>query len=107
MQITSEKVKPINPKQVLELKKNILPSEVIESFNHLIAKNFLNGQSIVKKEEAIAMIMSKLPDLRRIEIYDNNYLDIEEIYMENGWDVYYDGPSYNENYEASYKFVPK
>ena len=40
-------------------------------------------------------------------IYDNNWLDIEDIFREAGWKVTYDKPAYNESYDAYFKFEGK
>jgi hypothetical protein len=40
----------------------------------------------------------------RQEVFDNQWLDIEDIYREAGWKVSYDKPAYNETYKAYFTF---
>ena len=42
--------------------------------------------------------------LKRKEIYDKNWLDVEDVYESAGWKVEYDKPGYNENYEPTFTF---
>lgn len=45
-------------------------------------------------------------DVPRNVVFANKWLDIEDIYREQGWRVDYDKPAYNENYQASFTFAP-
>ena len=111
--------KPISPDGVIELKKFLLPDEVFTAFNKMIAKNWDNGHSKFKQDEVIDEIIrlkpSGLPqpsdtggnNKAREYIYDNHWLDVEVIYREEGWDVTYDKPGYNETYAATFEFRKK
>lgn len=85
-------MKPLSPKQVLEVKKKRIPDFVYEVFNELLMKHFCSGTAIIPQEEAILGIMRESPgtEITRIEIFDNGWLDIESEYRENGWEVTYD-----------------
>ncbi len=109
--------KPIAPEEVIGLKKTIIPNFVIESFNELIAKNFLNNQSHIKQKDVVALIIQKYQssitegqinhETIRQRIFHEKWLDVENIYEAEGWKVNYDRPSYNETYEASFTFTAK
>jgi hypothetical protein len=43
-------VEPIRPEDVVKLKTTIIPDQVIESFNKLIAKNFRNSSATFDQE---------------------------------------------------------
>ena len=96
-------IKPIRPDNVVGIKAKRLPPEVISSFNHLIAKNYLNGKATVKQDDVIKLILSKT-NYERHEIFERKMLDIENIYEEAGWEVTYDKPGYNESYAATFEF---
>ena len=98
--------KPIKPSEVTKTKYQILPNEVFEAFNELIAKDYSNGLARVGQQEVVNLIKSKL-NISSKEVYCNNYLDIEEIYEDAGWDVSYDKPGFNESYPASWIFRAK
>lgn len=94
---------PIRPEDVTETKRGNFPPEVMQAWNDIIAKNFSNGSSFIRQNEIAEAIAKKL-DITRTEVFDNKYLDIEDIYRAHGWKVEYDKPGYNESYEASFTF---
>jgi hypothetical protein len=99
--------KPITPHEVVDAKAKAMPDEVIEVFNELIAKNWNGHQAVIKKGEAVSAIIAALDLEGNREIYDNNWLDVEDIFRKAGWDVKYDKPGYNETYEGYYTFQKK
>jgi len=42
--------------------------------------------------------------LERSVLFAKRYFDIEEIYRQVGWEVYYDRPAYNEDYKPTFIF---
>jgi hypothetical protein len=104
-------MKPITPDEVINLKENILPDEVIEAFNICIAKNWTGGISLVKQNEVIEIIQELFQNkgitISVDEILKKRFLDVEPIYQSYGWSVFYDKPGYDENYEPSWSFKKK
>ncbi len=98
-------VKPLTPSEVVTLKKALIPDEAIESFNELIAENFLGGYSQFSQKKVVARMVKK--GLSEKDIYANGWLDVEDIYRKAGWKVEYDKPGYNESYEATFSFSKK
>ena len=98
--------KPIKPSEVLVLKKSLLPPEVIEVFNELIAENFSDGSSTFTQKEAIRRIRVAL-NISDADIFRLKFLDVEGIYRKEGWKVSYDKPGYNETYDATFTFTEK
>ena len=98
------KIKPIKPKDVDN--KKIIPNEVISTFNTFIAKKWNGRKSIVKQNEVIKEILINNIGtfIDRNEIFDKNYLDIEDIYRKAGWIVKYDKPAIGDDYEAFWTF---
>ena len=98
-------VRPLSPKEVVEKKISSIPDAVFEVFNELIAKDFNGAYAIVKQKEVVKILVDK--GLKEKEIYDNHWLDVEEIYRKAGWKVEYDKPAYNESYGAYFEFRPR
>lgn len=48
-----------------------------------------------------------MPNISRGVIFKNNWLNIEELYSNEGWLVKYDSPAYCESYEPYFKFTRK
>ncbi len=103
-------IRPISPDDVVETKKTVVfPPQVIEAWNYLIAKHYLDGRASIMQDEVVKTLIKYLgldesdPASRRV-CYDNKYLDIEDIYRAEGWTVEYDKPAFNETYEPSFIF---
>ncbi len=97
--------KPINPSQVSKEKRASVPSEVFEAFNELITENFVGGSATVYQKEVVSRLVAK--GLKRDEIFKRGWLDVEPVYRDEGWEVYYDKPAYNETYDAYFRFSVK
>lgn len=99
-------MKPITPDEVAAQKSKLIPEYVIKCFNELIAKNW-NGYSSTILQENIIIKISDAGKVTRQFIFDQNYLDVEPIFEEAGWNVEYDKPGYCESYEAKFIFTKK
>lgn len=100
--------KPITPDEVTKIKKTIFPDEVFDAFNELIAKNFNGRSATVKQKDVVTLIVEKSHDaFSRQQVFDNHWLDVEDVYREFGWKVEFDKPGYNETYDAFFKFTKR
>ena len=104
-------MKPITPDEVVSAKRDSLPQEVLEAFNEMIASSWNGSYSHFKTKEVVAVILEKMnygkitqPIIKSDELFENHWLDVEDIYRKAGWKVVYDNPAYNETYDATYKF---
>lgn len=98
-------VAPITPNKIMENK--VIPDEVIEAFNDLIAENHRGSQSFVTQDAVVGLIVSKMADAAsargrvlefqpgeaRQRIFDSKWLDVGYLYGIAGWTVTYDTPS--------------
>jgi hypothetical protein len=50
----------------------------------------------------VALLVKK--GLKKQQIFDDNLLDVEEVYEKAGWKVEYDKPAFNESYPATFTF---
>jgi hypothetical protein len=98
--------KPISPREAKSKKISTIPSEVFEAFNELIVEKLSHGTAVLKQSDVVERICSKLK-VSKDDIYENSWLDVEPMFMKQGWDVEYDKPAYNETYEATFKFSSK
>lgn len=102
----STEIKPLSPSDINL--KNRIPSYVIEAVNELIKKYYIGKSFTFTQDELIQKIISLGPyELRKNDIFDKKYLDIEQIYNENGWTVQYELPCRDESFDAYFKFTPK
>ena len=104
-------VKPIFPAEAEKAHRGTIPDSIIDAFNKLIVKHYkpISKEAVVKQDEVLDMVYGD-PDcgmLTKDEIFDNHWLDVEDIYREQGWDVKYDKPAYNETYDAYFVFSVK
>jgi hypothetical protein len=104
-------VEPIKPSQVTDKKQEQIPDFVIEAFNKLIAKGWDGRGSTVNQEEVISLILPRIGEgvpggiPPRALIFENRWLDIEDVFRKAGWRVEYDKPGYNESYTATWRFT--
>ncbi len=98
---------PISPDEVDEFRQKNrvpIPDEVYEAFNELIAEDWDDKQAVVEQPVVVERILSKLPQVKKDDIYKNKWLDVEEAYEEQGWTVEYDKPGYCESGSAYFVF---
>lgn len=105
------KVKPITPDEILDAKEASIPDEMFEAINELIVKNWNGSESRFRQNDIIELFLSKIGEnniqANREKIFDNHWLDFEDIYRKLGWKIYYDKPAYNEDYPATFEFSKK
>jgi hypothetical protein len=96
----------IKPSEVIEYKKEkVIPEYVFDAFNFLIAKNFSSKSSRFTQDWVVSEILKRSPEgVTREYLFDNHFLDIEDIYRDAGWCVEYDKPAYCESYSATFEF---
>lgn len=106
------KIKPVSPDEVSKKKRertiNNIPNFVIEVVNELIIKNYCEStkSSLVKQDDILNVIVTRSL-ATRMEMFENNYLDIEPLFESFGWNVTYDKPPYYETYSATFEFKKK
>ena len=100
-------IKPISPDEVVIQKIKDIPDEVIDCWNKAIAENWRGTSYAIIYQNAIVDKLASVMNVEHGLIFKNGWLDIENIYGENGWKVEYDKPGYNESYEAFFKFSKK
>lgn len=101
----SNKVLPIRPENMTVAKQASLPDAVITVFNELIIKHWDGRRATITQDEAVALMVNR--GLNRKEIFDQGWLNVEDIYRQAGWVVEYDKPGYNETYLATFTFKLK
>lgn len=95
---------PISPTSVLEMQSKIIPPFVIDCFNELIARNFVEIGATIYQADIESLIKTKMPvDMQ----FDHRWLNVEPLFREIGWLVHYDKPGFNESYAPSFSFTYK
>lgn len=102
----ANKIKPISPEELPKQKRLQIPDIILDVVNKLIVKNWnaSSREAIVYQKEILNEIGERLD---HDKIFDNHWLDIEDIYREQGWIVVYDAPAYCESYDEYFKFKIK
>ncbi len=99
-------VKPLSPDEVVLAKTASMPDEVIETFNLLIATKWDGTSARITQSDAVEALCDRMKIARK-DVFGRHLLDVEDIYRSKGWNVEYDRPAYNENFEASFIFKKK
>ena len=98
-----EKIKPITPSEVRDVKESEIPNEVISVVNKLIAEKFNNHTATILQDDIVERIEKEMNIDSEI-IFKKGWLNFEELYRKYGWEVSYDKPAYCETYPASFTF---
>jgi len=98
--------KPFTPDFILQNKDKFIPQEMIKAVNILLSEKY-NGNSATLKQFEIIQKFLEISGSKysRNEIFDKHYLDFEEIFRNAGWEVKYDKPGYDEDYDENFKFT--
>jgi hypothetical protein len=96
---------PISPDEVVETKVATIPPEVFDVWNALIAKKWASGGRATIMQSEIVKELCEVLKVERNKIFEMHWLDVEDAYRAQGWNVEYDRPGYCETYEASFIFT--
>ena len=101
--------KVYSPEDVLKKRVETIPDYVIDAFNDLLTENYQEDETIIEQEDIIRKILEYSTDdeLTRETIFKKHYLDIENLYRNNGWEVDYEKPAFDELFEPFFIFKPK
>lgn len=97
-------IKPIKPSEVVAAKA--IPDFVVDVFNKLIARDFDGNESKIRQREVITLLSSDY-GVSREQVFQKGFLNIESLFTAAGWEVDYDRPGYNEDYDAFFIFTKK
>jgi len=104
---------PIKPSEVNALKTKVIPEEVFQAVNELIAKAWDGKNAQVIQNEVVELSLSKMclnagiGSLHRTNAFKEHWFDFESAYRAEGWKVIYDKPGFNETYDAFWWFSIK
>ena len=99
-------MKPIIPIEVLKKREEEIPDVVIEAINNLLVEEYRIGStSIVLKQDDIVDILVESYGLDKNEIFDKGWLDFEPLFIDAGWEVEFDKPSWRETHPSTFKFT--
>lgn len=97
----------ISPEDIDTNMEDIIPKYVTDAVNTLIKKNYRGSSFTIKQKEIVAEIQKKKKVTSQF-LFENNYLDFEDIYRNRGWAVEYEKPCYGDSdFDAYFKFTPK
>jgi hypothetical protein len=97
---------PITPQEVGARQAALIPPEVLEVFNDLIAK-YWNGRNATFTLNSVAEGLEAIFMVKRQVMFERGWFDVEEAYRMAGWKVEYEQPGYCERGDATYTFTLK
>lgn len=98
-------IKPISPTEHSKFRGGF-PDFVFEAFNRKISK--VRNATVIRvfQDDVIDLIID-LGDVTRSEIFNNNWLDIEDHYRDAGWVVHYCKSPYWSDEDSYFEFFNK
>ncbi len=100
---TTKQVAPISPDELVGLQRELMPPEVIETFNRYIGERALNGRAVINQDDIVEDLKSQ--GLDGGDIFEKGWLNVEGIYKDAGWKVEYNAPAYNETGRSYFTFT--
>lgn len=109
---------PISPGEAKKLKAHLIPTFMYQAVNELLVARYDDHAACVIKETELleraynrwkqqeTNVPETFETFKRM-VYDRHWLDFEDAYKQQGWNVIYDRPGYDETYGAFYKFSRK
>ena len=104
----------ITPEEAEKARKSSIPDYVFQAFNELLAENFYDVGTIIYQHEVLKRIINIYPYIIEDDkdsivnsLFVNNWLDVEKFYERSGWEVTFYKPTYYEDFDPYYKFIPK
>ena len=94
------RIAPITPEQART--EHYIPDEITQIVNDLLAERAGSRMITIKQKEIVER--AEALGLNRRTIYDNHWLDFEDRFRSAGWEVDYDKPGFNEDYDAFFEF---
>lgn len=95
--------KPFTPDEAIAAKVGVIPPEVLDVWNTILAKHFDGISANFNQDEVVAALVAAT-GVERHQVFENKWLDVEALYRSYGWKVEYDKPGYNESYAANFTF---
>lgn len=99
-----EQIRPITPSEAEEARLTRIPECVISAVNQLLKEKYDGHEARITQNELLNIITDE--ETPREYFFRNKCLDFEDLYREQGWDVVYDKPGFNECYVAYWIFKP-
>ena len=91
--------KPISPSELLTKRSREIPSEVIDIFNDLLLEKFSGGMAIIY----LSTVTEKV-NKHTFPAFEMWWLDVEDIYREQGWKVDFVKQSIGDSFKSHYVF---
>lgn len=95
---------PLPASQIAQARAAFFPEKVFEAVNEMLTRKFntRSGQAIIRQDELVALMIEK--GLDRGEIFNNGWLDFEQVYLDAGWNVTYDKSDYTDSSPSTFIF---
>lgn len=96
----------LSPREIEDLKPQHISPIVFEKINELLVINLTRtGEAQISKPKLIALL--KAEGITFEEIVEKGWFNFSSVYEDNGWNVSYYSPSYDEAGEAHWTFKAK
>lgn len=82
-------MEPISPAELMKHRQKQIPNEVIKCFNDMIIQSWSGNCAEFEQSDVVECILKAMPGLSRQDIFDKGYLDVEPLFEDKGWEVYY------------------
>jgi hypothetical protein len=99
---------PATPQEVVQRREllKVIPADVVDIWNEMIETKWDGQRAWIEQTEIVNLLVQRL-EVQRQALFNNGWLDVEDLFRAAGWKVVYDSPAYCETYEPSFTFSKK
>lgn len=96
---------PMRPGDAAKHKANLIPQEVFDTYDTLIAQNLGHGSATVYLSDLVDALIAGGLATSFDDAQKKGYLDVEDVYRQNGWTVRFEKPGFNEGRRQHFVFT--
>lgn len=102
-------MKALSPSELLDNLITTFPPEMVKAVNNQLMKKFHGRSCKIMQNDIINEFLSLTGDkYTKDKVYDNHWMDFEQLFIKEGWIVKYTKSDYTENwFEPYYSFSIK
>lgn len=96
---------PMHPDDAAKRKADLIPQEVFDTYDALIAQDISHGSATVYLSDLVDALIARGLAASFDDAQKKGYLDVEDVYRRNGWGVRFEKPGYNEGGRQHFVFT--
>lgn len=82
-----------------------IPNFVVRAIDNILRQKYSSSlDCTISVQEIVDLIPEDKREMAKVDIFYNGWRYYESLYTQRGWNVAYQGPTQEDNYEANFTF---